>query len=106
MAKSPSRFFGKQAVKSGALPWFRHHLRDRVTPTGIVDGFLVPDRGIIAAIHLDQNEAGRIIDFLHNIKPCDTGLGKTMAGVLSRSRLESFNALRFHMNVNVDNEHG
>ena len=69
-------------------------------------GLLVLRGRVVGAIDLDEDEARRVIGLLYDIEPGNAGFLDAVARVFERSRLKGFHALRFHLNVDVNNEHG
>ena len=57
------------------------------------------------AINFDEHEARRIVGLLDDIEAADARLQQAQARVEERGGFESRDAIRLHMNMNVDDEH-
>src|ERR1041385_5489431 len=83
----------------------RHHRGYRVTPEGVMRGFLVLRRGCDAAIDLHQNEAGRIIRLLDHVEADDARLLQAVARVFDGGCAEGLDGIRLDVDVYVNNQH-
>lgn len=69
-------------------------------------GFLVRGGSYSVAINFNQHEAGRIIGLLNDIESRDTGFLAAFGGVEDRGLLERLDTVRFHVDMNMHDEHG
>ena len=68
--------------------------------------FLVRGGGIRIPINFHQHKARRVILLLDDVEARDARLFQAFPRVGEHRLFESFDALRFDMNMNVNNEHG
>jgi hypothetical protein len=69
-------------------------------------GFLVRGGRFQRAVSLHEDEPGGIILLLQHIELGNAGFLDAVPGILSAGFLEGFDAIRFDVNVHVNNEHG
>lgn len=103
MHTSPTRILGKKVAELHALARFGHHWRDRVAPDGIMLGFLMCRCGVGISINLDQHETRRVVLLLDDIEARDAWFFQARTRVGERGLIEGVNALRFDMNMNMNN---
>ena len=60
---------------------------------------------MIIAINFDEYKASRIVLLLNHIEAGDAGLFYALASVGQRDAFKILDALRLHVNVDVDDEH-
>ena len=69
-------------------------------------GLLVMGGGLVAAINLDQQEAGGVIGLLHQVKPGNARLLHAVARILEAGFLKGVNEFRFDSRMHVNDKHG
>src|SRR5690242_16974577 len=67
--------------------------------------FSVAGRRVVRAIDLSENEAGGIITLLDDVEPRNTGFTDAIRSILDGCLNEMSHAVRFHMNVHVNDMH-
>ena len=68
-------------------------------------GFLMAGRRLGVPIDINQQEPGGIIGLLDDIEARDAGFPDTVAGVFDRGGSEGIDAFRFHLYMNMNDEH-
>ena len=77
-----------------------------VTPDGIMRRFLVRNAGSGIAIDFDEHKFCRVVSLLQHIETQDAQFQHAQAGVGARRGYERLDTVGFHMDMNVNNEHG
>src|ERR1039458_4689519 len=111
MGESPTRPHLFACVPPVEVPAARFPARSRATTPTVP--YLCASGGSISAtgtgggiaINFDEHEARRIVGLLHDIEASDAQLQQAQAGVEQRGGFESLDAIRLHMDMNVDDEH-
>jgi hypothetical protein len=101
----PSAVSGKNIPEFRAGPRLRHHIRHRIPPFGVMRRLSVTRRRVVTAIHLRENEPGGVVALLDHVEPRDPGFLDAVRSILNRGLNVIGHAVRFHMNVHVNDEH-
>ena len=98
---SPTAVLWVEIVEFHAGSGFGHHGSNRVTPFGIVGGRSVRFRCRFIPINLDEDKPGRIIGFLHQVKPGDPRFPDTVLRILDRGLDKGWHGFGFYLNIDM-----
>lgn len=100
------RIAGENIVKFDTAAGFSHHGFHGIAPFFVMGGVLVFGVVFDRTVNFHKFKFCRVFLLLDDVEPSDAGLFDAVGGIFNRSGFEGFDLIFFHMNENMNNEHG
>src|SRR2546429_1671697 len=101
----PAGIVRKYVGEFHARARFGHHRRHGIAPFGVMRSLFVCRRRVRVAIDFDEHETVWVVRVLDDIKAGNARFLDAVARVLECGLPERLDALRFHMNLDMDDQH-